>query len=176
MPIPAHIRARVESLRLLVLDFDGVMTDNTVLVREDGNESVLCNRSDGLGIGMLREAGFPVVVLSAEVNPVVQARCAKLKIECMHGHKVKLPVLQKLLFDKGIEARHAAYVGNDVNDAACIRHVGLGIAVADAHESIKPLAHVITTKPGGFGAVREVVDWILEAKGLDPYGIAALRG
>lgn len=171
MPIPAAIRDRVGSIKLLVLDFDGVMTDNSVLVREDGNESVTCNRSDGLGIGMLRDAGVQIVVLSAEENPVVMARCRKLKIECAHGHKVKLPVLEKLLADKGVKASEAAYVGNDVNDAQCLRHVGLAVVVADAHEAVKPLAHAITTKAGGKGAVREVVDWILEARGADPYGI-----
>lgn len=171
MPIPAAIRSRVAAVKLLVLDFDGVMTDNAVLVREDGTESVTCNRSDGLGIGMLRDAGMAIVVLSAEENPVVMARCRKLKLECTHGHKVKLPILEKLLADKGVLATEAAYVGNDVNDAACLRHVGLAIVVADAHEAVKPFAHAITTKAGGKGAVREVVDWLLEARGVDTYGV-----
>lgn len=171
MPLPTDVRQRISSIRLFVFDFDGVMTDNSVLVREDGNESVLCNRSDGLGIGMLKDAGAQVVVLSAEENPVVQARCRKLKIECASGHKVKLPVLQQLLKDKGLTAAETAYLGNDVNDAQCLKHVGLAVVVADAHDAVKPLAHAITTKPGGKGAVREVVDWYLEAKGLDPYGV-----
>jgi 3-deoxy-D-manno-octulosonate 8-phosphate phosphatase (KDO 8-P phosphatase) len=176
MPIPPAIRDRLAAIKLVVFDFDGVMTDNSVLVREDGQESVTCNRSDGLGIGMLRDSGMPIVVLSAEENPVVVQRCKKLKIECTHGHKVKLPVLQKLLADKGVTPHEAAYVGNDVNDATCLRHVGLAIVVADAHDAVKPLAHAITTKPGGKGAVREIVDWFLEAKGLDPYGVTSAAG
>ena len=171
MPIPAAIKDRVAAIKLLVLDFDGVMTDNSVLVREDGQESVTCNRSDGLGIGMLRDAGMLIFVLSAEENPVVLARCRKLKIECAHGHKVKLPVLEKLLADKGVKASETAYMGNDVNDVACLRHVGLAIVVTDAHEAVKPFAHAITTKAGGKGAVREVADWFLEARGADPYGV-----
>jgi YrbI family 3-deoxy-D-manno-octulosonate 8-phosphate phosphatase len=173
MPIPPQIKDKLNRIKLLVLDFDGVMTDNAVLVSEDGKESVTCNRSDGLGIGMLKDAGMAIVVLSAEENPVVAARCKKLKIECTHGHKIKLPVLEKLLEARGVHASEAAYVGNDVNDAACLRHVGLAIVVSDAHDAVKPLAHAITTKHGGKGAVREIVDWFLEAKGADPYAVRA---
>lgn len=171
MPIPAAIADRLPSIKLIVFDFDGVMTDNSVLVREDGQESVTCNRSDGLGIGMLKDAGLQVFVLSAEENPVVLARCRKLKIECAHGHKVKLPVLEKLLHDKGVRSAEAAYVGNDVNDVGCLKHVGVAIVVADAHEAVRPFAHAITTKVGGKGAVREVADWFLEARGSDPYRV-----
>lgn len=173
MPIPVAIKGRLQSIKLVVFDFDGVMTDNSVLVREDGQEAVLCNRSDGLGIGMLKDAGVQVFVLSAEENPVVLARCRKLKVECAHGHKIKLPVLERLLHDKGVKAAEVAYVGNDVNDAACLRHVGLAIVVADAHESVKPFAHAITTKVGGRGAVREIADWFLEVRGADPYAVKA---
>lgn len=171
MPIPASIRARVKRCQILILDFDGVMTDNTVLVSQDGRESVLCNRTDGLGIGMLRDSGFPIYVLSMEENPVVKARCDKLKIPCTQGEKSKGPALTKILAERGIDAANAAYVGNDANDVACFRMVGLAIAVADAHECVRPFVHVRTKKPGGKGAVREVVDWLLEARGVDPYGL-----
>lgn len=170
MTIPASIQSDLGAIRILVLDFDGVMTDNSVITRQDGQESVVCSRSDGLGIGMVRDAGVEVVVISMEENPVVKARCDKLKIECTHGHKHKLPVLAALLERKGIHPRHAMYVGNDVNDIPCLGHVGLGVAVADAHEAVFRHARVVTKKPGGRGAVREVVDWLLDARGVDPYG------
>ncbi len=170
MAIPDSIRNDIGSIRLLVLDFDGVMTDNGVITRQDGQESVVCSRSDGLGIGMVRDAGVEVVVISTEENPVVRARCDKLKIECTHGHKQKLPVLVQLLERKGIHASQAIYVGNDANDVPCLKHVGIGVAVADAHEDVFRHARVVTKKPGGRGAVREVVDWLLEARGADPYG------
>lgn len=175
MPIPSSIRARVRACRLLVLDFDGVMTDNTVLVRQDGVESVVCNRSDGLGIGMLRDAGMEIVVISTEENPVVKARCDKLKIPCTHGHKQKGPVLEALLRERGVAPGQVAYVGNDANDVPCFRMVGLAIAVADAHPSVKGHVHATTKLPGGRGAVREVVDWFLEARGADPYGVRGSR-
>ncbi len=149
---------------LLVLDFDGVMTDNTVVVHQDGTESVVCNRSDGWGLGLLRDAGFPVFVLSSETNPVVASRCNKLKIPCAHGHKEKLPTLEALLAERHIEGSRVIYVGNDVNDLACFARVGMSIAVRDAHPKALAAATLVTTLAGGKGAVREVCDWILDAR------------
>lgn len=146
---------------LLVLDFDGVMTDNTVVVHQDGTESVVCNRSDGWGLGLLRDAAFPVFVLSSETNRVVAARCDKLKIPCAHGHKDKLPTLNALLGERNIDASKVIYVGNDVNDLACFARVGMSIAVRDAHPTALAGATLVTSLPGGKGAVREVCDWIL---------------
>ncbi len=158
----------LRGVRLVVFDFDGVMTTNQVLVLQDGSEGVLCNRSDGLGVGMLRKAGLDVCVLSMEENPVVKRRCEKLNVPCIQGQAHKLPVFEKLLSDRGIARAQSVYVGNDVNDLECLEHAGLGIAVADAHESVLPRARLVTRRPGGFGAVREVCDMILAAKGIAP--------
>jgi YrbI family 3-deoxy-D-manno-octulosonate 8-phosphate phosphatase len=162
------IRPLLRRVRLLVLDFDGVMTNNLVLVMQDGSEGVLCNRSDGLGIGMLKTAGLGVAVLSAETNPVVARRCEKLAIECLQGVKDKLAGLKRLLGMKGVDAGEVAYVGNDVNDVPCMDHVtargGVAIAVADAHPAVRSHVQGFTRLPGGYGAVREVVDWILRVR------------
>ncbi len=163
MPTPAH-RRMLAKLRLVVFDFDGVMTDNRVLVMQDGTEGVLCNRSDGLGIGMLREAGLALLILSKEENPVVSARARKLRIECMQGIDDKLAALKALLSQRGIDAGDVAYVGNDLNDLECMEHVGLPIAVLDAYPQVLRVARLVTTRPGGHGAVREVCDWILAAR------------
>jgi len=163
MPTPAH-RRTLAKLRLVVFDFDGVMTDNRVLVMQDGTEGVLCNRSDGLGIGMLRDAGLALLILSKEENPVVSARARKLKIECMQGIDDKLAALKTLLSQRGIDAGDVAYVGNDLNDLECMGHVGLPIAVSDAYPQVLRVARLVTTRPGGHGAVREVCDWILVAR------------
>lgn len=158
-------RARaVELLRgveLLVLDFDGVMTDNRVLVMEDGTEAVWCHRGDGWGIARLRDAGFPVVVLSTEKNRVVGARCAKLGVPCVQGQDDKLAALQSLAGERGLGPAQVAYLGNDVNDLPCLEWAGVPIMVADAHESVRAAARLTTSAPGGHGAVREVADWIL---------------
>jgi YrbI family 3-deoxy-D-manno-octulosonate 8-phosphate phosphatase len=151
-------------IRLLVLDFDGVMTDNRVWVDQDGRESVACDRADGLGIARLRRAGIEVVVLSTETNPVVAARCRKLGIACIQGCADKLAVLKKLAAERSLREDQIAYVGNDINDLECMGWVGVPVAVADAVPEVRAAAKLITFKPGGAGAVREVAEWILDAQ------------
>ncbi len=150
-------------VKLVVFDFDGVMSDNSVLVMQDGTEGVLCNRSDGLGVGMLRDAGVAMLVLSKEQNPVVAARCRKLGLECVQGIDDKASELGRLLRERGISAAEVAYVGNDVNDVGCMGMVGLPIAVADAYPEAVRAARLVTTRPGGRGAVREVCEWLIGA-------------
>lgn len=152
------------AVRLLVLDFDGVMTDNAVLVSDSGTEAVRCSRSDGLGLARLRDAGVDVLVLSTESNPVVTARCRKLGLDCVQGCGDKRGVLERIAAERGLAASHIAYVGNDVNDLGCLRWAGVPVAVADAWPDVRAVARLVTTRPGGAGAVREVADWILAAR------------
>jgi YrbI family 3-deoxy-D-manno-octulosonate 8-phosphate phosphatase len=162
------IRTRAANLhfvKLLVLDFDGVMTDNRVLVDQDGREAVWCHRGDGWGIARLLEVGINISVLSTETNPVVTARCLKLGIPAVQGCANKLAALGQLAQDYQVSQQQVAYVGNDMNDMECMLWASVSIAVADATPAILAVAQMITTKPGGFGAVREVADWILEARG-----------
>ncbi len=154
-------RPRLATIRLLVLDFDGVLTDNRALVDEEGRESVWVNRSDGWGIARLKEAGVEVIVLSSETNPVVAARCRKLGIEYRQAEEHKEAVLQQLVASRGLTMQQVAYVGNDVNDLGCMRLAGVSVAVADAHPDVLQAAHLILSRPGGRGAVRELCDWIL---------------
>lgn len=151
-------------VRAVVFDFDGVFTDNRVIVAEDGREAVVCSRSDGLGIERVRKSGVMVAVISKERNAVVEARCRKLGIECIQGVEDKLPVMLEWLRAKNIEPERAAYLGNDVNDVACMKAVGWGVCVADAHEEAKAAAQHILRRPGGHGAVRELCDLIVEAR------------
>ncbi len=151
-------------ISLLIFDFDGVFTTNQVLVMQDGSEGVLCNRSDGLGIGMLKKAGVPMLVLSAEVNPVVAARCKKLNLDCVQGEADKLAALKRILKQRNLDPKTVAYVGNDVNDIPCMQHVGFPISVADSWPTVHTHAKRTTTRPGGHGAVREVCEWFLESK------------
>jgi YrbI family 3-deoxy-D-manno-octulosonate 8-phosphate phosphatase len=149
-------------IKLLVFDFDGVFTTNQVLVMEDGSEGILANRSDGLGVGLLRDRATPLIaVLTAEVNPAPQKRCEKLKIPCFVA-KNKLPMLEQIIAERHCTPQQTAFIGNDVNDIPCMKHVGLAVAVADAHPKCLAAAHRVTTKPGGHGAVREVIDWFLD--------------
>ncbi len=157
--------AAARPVRLLVLDFDGVLTDNRVLTDEGGREAVWCSRSDGWGIARLREAGVEVVVLSTEENPVVAARCRKLGIPCVQGSRDKLAALRVLAADRSLEPGHVAYVGNDVNDLDCLGWAGLPLAVADAVPEVLARVRFVTARPGGRGAVREICDWILSGRG-----------
>jgi N-acylneuraminate cytidylyltransferase len=149
---------------LLALDFDGVMTDDRVLVDQNGTEAVWCHRGDGWGIARLREAGIAIVVISAEVNPVVSARCRKLRIDAVQACDDKLRALQALARERGLVSSRIAYVGNDVNDLPSLRWVGVPIAVADASPDVRAACRHVTNRPGGRGAVREVADWILATR------------
>lgn len=151
-----------EAVQAVILDFDGVLTDNRVVISEDGREAVFCERSDGLGLARLRRAGVPVWVISSEENPVVARRCEKLGLECFLGVGDKETLLRRLLEEKGLDATAAVYVGNDVNDAACMRLVGCAVAPADARPEALGAADLVLSTSGGRGAVRELCDLILE--------------
>jgi N-acylneuraminate cytidylyltransferase len=149
-----------DPIEALVLDFDGVFTDNKVHVRQDRTEMVICHRGDGWGLSELRERGLPIWVLSTEKNPVVQARCDKLDLPCMHGAEDKKALLTDWLSDRDIDPEHVVFLGNDVNDQECLRLAGCGAVVADAHPDVKPSANLVLSTDGGEGAVRELTDLI----------------
>jgi YrbI family 3-deoxy-D-manno-octulosonate 8-phosphate phosphatase len=146
----------------VVLDFDGVFTDNKVIVFQDGREAVVCDRGDGWGLAQLKRLGVPIVVLSTEENPVVQARCDKLGLSCMHGVRDKLAALTAWLGANRLNMAQVVYVGNDVNDLACLRAVGCGIAVCDSHPLVRAAAKIVLSAPGGQGAIREMAELIEE--------------
>ena len=159
-PLLAEPSARLE-VAALVMDFDGVHTDDLARVDEFGTEQVTVSRSDGMGIGMLRRAGMPMLILSTETNPVVSARAAKLGVEVLQGIDDKAAALTAWAFERDIRLSDIAYIGNDINDAECLALVGWPIVPADAHASVRSSARLVLTRPGGHGAVREVADLIL---------------
>jgi len=164
---PADIRFPIpicERPELLVFDFDGVLTDNRVLVLEDGSEAVTCSRADGLGFEMLRNAGVRCVVLSTETNFVVSRRCEKLRVECLQGVGDKRAALEGLCRRYGISAGAVWYVGNDLNDLEAIRLAGRAICPADAHPAVRSISHTTLSVAGGDGVVRAIVEGVL---GLD---------
>lgn len=146
--------------KLLVLDFDGVLTDNRVWLNEAGDEMVVFDRGDGMGIRLLREAGVDLLVLSTEENPIVGARCKKLRIPFQQGLVDKRAALLQWVSEHDTDLADVAYVGNDVNDLGCLQAVGLAVAVQDSHPEVLEAAHITLTRPGGGGAVREICDLI----------------
>jgi 3-deoxy-D-manno-octulosonate 8-phosphate phosphatase (KDO 8-P phosphatase) len=152
------------SVRLLIFDFDGVFTDNTVYVNQSGIESVRCWRSDGLGLTRVAGIGIPSVIISTERNPVVRARANKLRLPVKDSVEDKAEAILKTCEQFGVPASQTIFVGNDINDIAAFKVVGLPVAVADACPEVLTFVKLQTKRPGGFGAVREVCDWVYNSK------------
>ena len=160
-----EIMRLVNSLKLVLFDFDGVFTDNTVYVFEDGREAVRCSRADGIGLRRLECSGITPMILSTEVNSVVGARARKLRVECWQGCEDKAVALEEICAARGLEPSAVSFVGNDVNDLGCMKRVALPIAVADAYPEVLAIAKHRTVRRGGDGAVREVCEWIAGRRG-----------
>ena len=158
---------RLRRVRLVAFDFDGVFTDNTVLVFADGKEAVRCWRSDGLGLKKLPSLGIDAIVVSTEQNPIVSVRTEKLGIRCFQGLADKLGALETVLSEANLTLADTAYVGNDINDLSCLEAVALPIVVEDAHPDVIRHARYRTRARGGYGAVREVCD-LLEYAAKEP--------
>lgn len=151
-------RALPKEPKLVVFDFDGVMTDDCVIVDQNGIESVRCSRADGAGIRMMNEKKIPMIVLSSERNPVVIQRCKKLGLECIHGVLKKGDTLVNYLKENQIDPDDVVYMGNDLNDLPCFPLVGCAVVPSDAHSKVKNEADLVLNHEGGNGAVRELCD------------------
>jgi YrbI family 3-deoxy-D-manno-octulosonate 8-phosphate phosphatase len=157
-------RTMPETIKLLVLDFDGVVSNNLVWTDQDGREMVAASRSDSMFIQPLREAGVETIILSSETNSVVAARAKKMGVEAVQGLglQAKGQALKRLLEEKNIDPAQVAYLGNDVNDLPCFELVGWSVAVADAYPEVIRAADFVLSRPGGGGAVRELCELILK--------------
>lgn len=149
------------AVKLLVFDFDGVLTDNRVLVLEDGREAVMCNRADGLAFDWLRASSVRAMLMSTERNAVVAARARKLQVEVLQAVADKGAAIRAFCREAEIDPAEAMFVGNDVNDLPAMRAVGFPIAVADAHPEVKEAAWRVLRTRGGDGVAREVVEDLL---------------
>ena len=155
-------RQTLSQIKAVVFDFDGVFTDNRVIVSTTGEEFVVCDRGDGMGTNLLAAAGIKMLILSKEKNAVVTSRGKKLNIEVIQGCDDKLPELIKWLQKNNVDAKQAAYIGNDINDLECLSHVEVAIIPADAHPSVIKAATWILQHNGGRGAIREFADVLLD--------------
>lgn len=159
--IEEHPKINKEDIQLIVYDFDGVLTDNKVLVSEKGEESVFCNRSDGLAVQKIKELGIPQIILSGEKNPVVERRAKKLNIEVIHNTSDKKSVLIDYCKKKDCDLKNVAYIGNDTNDLEIMKLIGHPIAPQDANDKVKDIAKVIVGKKGGEGVIKEFFESVL---------------
>ncbi len=150
----------------IVSDVDGVLTDGTILLGADGSEQKQFHLQDGHGIRLWRRAGGDIALLSGRSSPATLRRAEQLNIKhVFQDCHTKLPILQTFLKTQGIAPERVAYVGDDLLDLPPVRYVGFGVAVADAVDELKEYADYVTSRPGGRGAVREVIDYILKRAG-----------
>ena len=155
------IRILNNKIKLIVYDFDGVMTNNKVYIDQNGNEMVQVNRADGLGVAEIKKMGIEQIIMSTEKNPVVSARARKLEIPCLQGVVNKKYALTDYCQKNDIQILQVAYVGNDINDKDAMAISGFTFCPADAHQNIKEIAdHVLLTN-GGNGVIRELFDVLL---------------
>ena len=159
-----NTREKLAAIRLLVLDVDGVLTGGHLTIYGDGAESKAFHTHDGHGIRMWQRAGLKVALISGRQSEPTQRRAEQLEIaHVFQDCHFKLPTLKQLLAELHLEPENVAYVGDDLPDLPVIRFVGFGVAVANAVDEVKEQADYVTGRPGGEGAVREVIEMILKA-------------
>lgn len=150
-------------IRLLVMDVDGVLTDGTLLMDEEGRQSRRFHIQDGLGIKLWRATGREAAILTSKQSETVRVRARMMGIELIEqGAEDKLPGLDRLCSAVGVSLEQTAYAGDDLLDAPPMRRAGYPIAVANAVEELKAIARYTTTRPGGQGAVREIIEHLLK--------------
>jgi 3-deoxy-D-manno-octulosonate 8-phosphate phosphatase (KDO 8-P phosphatase) len=161
------ILQRASRIRLVIFDVDGVLTDGSLFIGDDGQEYKAFNSRDGHGMVMLQESGVLIGVITGRTSQVVRIRMESLGVaHLFQGCRDKLPAYEALKADLGLEDDVIAYVGDDLVDLPIMRRVGLAIAVADAHHLVRGHAHLCTQACGGRGAAREVCELIMEAQGV----------
>lgn len=149
-----------QSIQLLVYDFDGVLTDNTAYVDENGKETVRVHRGDGMAISLLKKVGYKQLILSTERNPVVTKRAEKLGISVIQGSSNKKEALEQYCNDHNILLESVLYVGNDINDFEVMQIVGVRVCPLDAVACIKEISDYVLNTKGGNGVIRELYDKI----------------
>ncbi|XOV79311.1 MAG: KdsC family phosphatase [Aestuariibacter sp.] len=150
--------SKPELPEVLFIDFDGVLTDNTVIVNELGQESVRCNRGDGLAFDAIKKLSIPTFIVSTEKNPVVSHRARKLKVNCLQGQSNKADAIASIMSEQGFNPMRACYIGNDINDFNAMRLCGCRVAPADSHQAILGIATIRLATYGGKGVMRELLE------------------
>src|SRR5580704_11457270 len=168
--MPPAVAARAKIIRVLLMDVDGVLTDGRIwlLSRSDGTASEIKGFSayDGAGLKLARAAGLRTGLITGRESSAVAQRARECEIEFVYQHRArKLGALEEILQTTGASANEVAYVGDDLPDIAVMERVGLAVAVANAAPEVKRAAHFVTSRSGGEGAVREVIELIVKAQG-----------
>jgi N-acylneuraminate cytidylyltransferase len=153
----------LSKIKALVMDFDGVHTDDKVIVFHDGKEAVICSRSDGLGLEMLNKAELKLLIISKERNKIIKKRAEKLRVPYLNAIENKETALNKWLKENSLKWHEIAYIGNDVNDVTCMYKAGISFCPRDGHNKAKSAASgLLLSHKGGDGAIREVCDILID--------------
>ena len=152
----------IDKLDALVFDFDGVLTNNQVYVNENGKESVVCSRADGLAFDVLRKLSMPAYIVSTEKNLVVSARAKKIKIPVLQGVGDKVKVIQDLSIKDKFDLKKILYVGNDLNDYKAMQLCGYSACPSDSHKKIKSISSIVLNNKGGYGVVHELLEEVFK--------------
>ena len=162
-----NLQERLKRVQLLLLDVDGVLTDGSIVYDDRGTETKAFNAKDGLGMRLLMDSGIDIGLITGRSSGALKHRCRNLGIHLlMDGVKDKAAALEQVQSDTGLTQDQIAFVGDDLPDMAIMSRVGLSVAVSDASPAVREMAHMVTRKPGGKGAVREVCEAILQSKDL----------
>jgi 3-deoxy-D-manno-octulosonate 8-phosphate phosphatase (KDO 8-P phosphatase) len=160
-----RVQDRALKIKMVIMDVDGTLTDGTLLILSDGEELKSYNVKDGTGILLARLAGLKTAIISGKTSKSLEKRAERLKIAEVHqGILDKKKTLDEILAKNKLNLEEIAYIGDDLGDLEVIKSVGLAAAVADAHPEIKKQSHFICKNPGGKGAVREFIEFILQAQ------------
>lgn len=159
--------SRLQKIKLLLFDVDGVLTDGSLAYTDDQTETKVFHVKDGLGIKMLHQGGINTGIVTGRSSPALLRRCRELEIDMVFDSiRDKAEVLDQIISDTGYNTDEIAFIGDDLPDLALLKKVGLAIAVADAHELVCQHADIVTETIGGRGAVREVCEMILKSRGI----------
>ncbi|MBI4378015.1 MAG: HAD hydrolase family protein [Nitrospinae bacterium] len=158
---------KAKRIKLLIMDVDGVLTDGRIVIDDRGRELKFFDVKDGHGIALAHRAGLITAIISGRNSGVVDIRAKELGIKIVYQNSIdKIKSYESILKKTGLKDGDVAFIGDDIVDLPLMRRVGLSIAVADAVSNVKDAADMVTEKKGGRGAVREAIEFILDAKGL----------
>lgn len=160
-----ELQEKLKKIKFLILDVDGVLTDGSIVYSSEGEEIKIFNVHDGYGIEMLRQNGIPVGIITGRISSIVEKRAQDLKIEdLVQGTIDKIPAAEKFAQKYNLSFDEIAFIGDDLFDIPLLQKVGFSAAPKNARREVKRIVDYVTTNEGGKGAVREVIDMILEAK------------
>lgn len=163
----SELFARLKEIKILIADVDGVLTDGKIIITSEGEEVKYFNVKDGMATKLLLRKGVDVAFITGRNAREVELRAKDLGVTKVYQNaKKKLPAFEQMLSETGLKPKECVYMGDDLPDLPVMVRAGIAIAVADAHPEVIERAHYVTKAKGGEGAVREVIDLILKAKGL----------